>query len=183
MTQPGRPAPEMQAADPRMRRALLVSAAVLAVAGVAAVLALETYLQALQSFAQQSPESAAQRFLLLSRGFFAMPSLVLLGLAWHLGWRAWQGLRSGRMPPAGARLLRTTPVLHGSEARRRARRGLGLALLLGAAGILGPWLAYLHFVKRFEARIGSAGGGAAHSSGGPRPSVASASASAKATAA
>jgi hypothetical protein len=129
---------EVEPADPDARRRALWTIAAVTVLGA-------TWL----TFAPPSPETLATwidgdgpatrtRRLAILR--WTVPALlagsVLAAAAWlwRLGARI---VRSNRVPPAGVRVVRDTPVLSGDEARRRGRLLQALAVMLVAiAGLM-----------------------------------------------
>lgn len=133
------PAPTVRA-DPAHRRRIAVLVLVLLIAGGVGVSALAKRLASLRILAAEAPDEAAARFLETARWVLAVPAigLVVCGLLLlRLGWLGW---RSGRFPPAGARLLTDQPLATGAEARRRSALVLAFAVAAIIGALLFPYL-------------------------------------------
>jgi hypothetical protein len=129
---------EIQPGDPRLRRMVFYALGTLCLIAVAGVLLLERRLAELQEIARWDVQAAAAGMYRIAefviRGVGA--GAILLGL-----WCCWTAvgiLRSARFPAPGTRVLRDTPVLHGTKARYRGLSALLLGLVLLGLGLWYP---------------------------------------------
>ena len=131
-------APEIQPGDPRLRRQVLFVLGAVCLLTVAGVLLLERRLAELQEIAGWDVERAANGMYDLAEPLIRGIGMgaVLLGL-WCL-WTAARILRSARFPAPGTRVLRDTPILRGTKARRRGLGALILGLVLLGLGLWYP---------------------------------------------
>lgn len=121
---------EIQPADPRLRRIVLLLLAVVAVAGAWGLWWLEGRLDDLLYVALRSPQEAAEGILGLAFRLFVLGSLgaALCG-AWFFA-VSWKTLRSERYPPPDVGVVRPTRIVEGRAARIRGLAGLLLAVFL-----------------------------------------------------
>src|SRR5206468_3369874 len=95
---------------------------------------------------------ASGRIELVFFGFAVLLVAPLLAMATYLSVVGRRILRSGEYPPPGARVIRDTPILGGSEAESRGRVLQGLSVFLiaiaVAMGTLLWWLASLLASRR-----------------------------------
>lgn len=130
---------EIESADPRRRRFVGVVLASAAVAAVALLVATHRWM------ASRASTVPADRIVLELRSWIAVLmtaiGLCLLLLAWQAARSARRIAEQRRWPPAGARVLRDTPVRRGTDALRLAHwlnaAALLLTLLAIGAGIAG----------------------------------------------
>lgn len=120
---------DQPAAGARVRALLMLISA--AVVGAAALVGIERWQPKLQDWIASDPAGGADRLTMVLVVLAATADLPLVfGAAyfWRLGT---QTIAARRFPPAGAMVLRTTPVLTGDAAIRRGR-----AARLCAVGLL-----------------------------------------------
>jgi hypothetical protein len=124
-----------QPADPALRRRTwLLVALVLAVSSMGFF-----WLQAWIADLESRPPPAALAALLSALRICTVGIVVLLvGCALYLWSFARRVARDGRFPPRGQRVIRDTPILEGTAARRRARilRALAVLLVLSSVALL-----------------------------------------------
>ncbi len=111
----------------------------IAVLGAVAFVSIDRYVDNLTELAGEDVEAALHslvytlRVLALGMGFM----LVALG-AWLF--RLSTNVRkANRFPPPGTSVLRTTEVLTGKQAQKKANIGYVLAALIAWAGVMGAW--------------------------------------------
>ena len=126
-------------ADQRLRRRVLVLAIVLSVLGLAAIYALEQFLEDIQELAKESPEEAMEQFGAFLSVFLAVVSLSLILVSVWIARFSLKALQAEQFPPPGARVIRDTRIIYGAQARRKAIPGLVLAAILAVCSILLYW--------------------------------------------
>lgn len=117
---------QMQPADARLRIRFLLAMTIVAAAGGAGILYLDSYLGTLHSRGAGSP-LAAERALAAVRWVLALIAGGGVLFSLYLGSISWRTWSSERFPPPGARVISDTRVWHGRQARRRGQLGLALA--------------------------------------------------------
>jgi MFS family permease len=162
---------EVVRADPIFRRRFLGVLLLLAVGGVAAILALHLDLEATRKLADHDPGQALEHVLWLLEAVSTATAaaLVLFGLyGLRLANRVY---RAERYPLAKQKVLRDTPVEKGKQARRRAL-GIGVAsAVLLALALLLPY-AMSCFVSRLAEGTRASADRIAHSARGTSPAPA-----------
>ncbi|MCG8364815.1 MAG: hypothetical protein MJA27_15985, partial [Pseudanabaenales cyanobacterium] len=126
-------------ADKRLRRRVLGLAIVLSGLGLAAIYALEQFLQDIQELAKESPEEALEQFGPVLSGFLVVTSLCLILVSGWVARLSFKALQAEQFPPPGTRVIRDTRVICGAQARRKAILGLVLAAVLAVCSVLSPW--------------------------------------------
>jgi hypothetical protein len=125
---------EVQAADPRARRAALIVLAVAFVVGSLLLWALNAGQPAVARWLRDDPARTTSRARLLLAGLALLtsgPALAAGLYLWRLGARI---VSAERFPPPGLRMVQDTTVLTGDSARSRGRLFQGLGLMLFVAG-------------------------------------------------
>ncbi|MCI0625937.1 MAG: hypothetical protein L0387_30565 [Acidobacteria bacterium] len=125
--------PEIQRADPRVRRKAVLLVACGMVAGLVIIPLTEFYRPALVDWITRDPEQIDSRLRLAVAVLavaFAGPLLGFAAYLWRLGNHI---VRAERFPAAGAVVMRDTVVLQGTPARRRGRLMQLVAVLLVSA--------------------------------------------------
>jgi hypothetical protein len=126
---------EIQRADAATRRLALLAVAGVAVAGWAAYFVLQDWLAGMHSADPVETRHALEDALLWGSWAACAPvALLALWMFLHGG----RISRAGRYPAPGSKVIRDTPVLHGSAARLRGMllRVFGIILGLLSAGTL-----------------------------------------------
>ena len=126
-------------ADKRLRRKVLGLAIVLSGLGLAAIYALEQFLQDIQELAKESPEEALEQFSAFLSVFLAVASLSLILASGWVAHFSLKALHTEQFPPPGTRVILDTRVIHGVQARRKAFLGLIFAAMLATCSVLLPW--------------------------------------------
>ncbi len=120
--------PEIQPADPRVRRRFLLAMILVAAVGAVALLSLDDHLSRLHGqLAAPQPEDLAQAQRAV-RVFLALVAAAGVAFSLYFGRVSWRALHAERFPPPGTRVISDTLVRHGPAARRRAQAGLVLAI-------------------------------------------------------
>ncbi|MGH8251106.1 MAG: hypothetical protein ACREVI_10505 [Steroidobacteraceae bacterium] len=140
--------PEIQRADPVLRRRALIAAVAIAAVGWAAFFVLQAWLVDIRDADLADAREKLEQGLVWGSWAVALPVAMLAVYLWQLGARV---LRAGRYPLPGASVIRDTPVLAGREARRRGIVLQALAVLLGL--LIAVMLVSVH---RLVARLGQA---------------------------
>ena len=126
---------EILKADPAARRRAILLAAVLVVAGAVLAGFLQSFNDRLGVLAESDPQRALERgsdLLLALTAAFMVMTLALAIWLYRLGRNI---ERSGRFPPAGARVVRDTPVMSGPKAVAKGRLTRWLAIGLGVVSV------------------------------------------------
>lgn len=127
--------PEVQRADPVTRRRVLVGVVAIAAACTAGYFALQRWLAGLRGLDAPQVQQALERALVLASWAALLPAVVVAAFLWRYGTRVCE---AGRFPAPGSRVIRDTPVLHGSPAQLRGTilKVLAACLALLACGTL-----------------------------------------------
>ncbi len=128
---------EVQAADPRARRAALIMLAIAFVAGTLLLWALNTSQSAVASWLREDPARMVRRARWLLAGLAVVtsgPAIAAGAYLLRLGSRV---IAAERFPPPGLRVVQDTIVLTGDAARSRGRifQGLGVLLMVTGASL------------------------------------------------
>ena len=134
--------PEIQAADPKARRKLLIIVAGATVLGGFAILAFEMSNPSMVEWLLKDPDRVTNKInsLLVVFAVFALPALIAAVYLWRVGRSS---AINSRYPPPGVAVIRDTPVVRGSKARTQGRLIQFLSLLLAAVAVGMPvslWL-------------------------------------------
>ncbi len=132
---------EIQQADPRLRRRVLLALVVASALAAVGLRYLAGYLGALEPQSEEELRQATAQALTLARAILGLVGVAGAALAVHLLHLSRRALAAGRFPPPGARVLSDTPVLTGAAARRTGRQGIALAVLLLGVGLAVLWSA------------------------------------------
>lgn len=141
----------MLRADPRLRRRALAGIAAVVVLAALGFVALSRYVGGLELLAATDPAAAVRRLVRLATLVTALLGAGAAAAGLYFFDLSRRALAAGCFPPPGTWLVSDTPVLRGAAARRKARLGAILALLLVAIGVAAPFLAAL-VIRRVAAR-------------------------------
>ena len=128
--------PEIQRADAGARRRAALIVVCAAVAGAILIALARTYRPALERWITQDPDQVGSRLRLAFSILAVVSSGSLLGFAayfWRLGMRV---VHAEQIPPPGLAVLRDTPIVRGSAARRRGRFIQVVAVMLTLLAVL-----------------------------------------------
>lgn len=131
---------EIQAADPRVRRRVLILLAVATLVGLLGIVEIEEWLHRLRQDAAANPGDAVEDAARLLRLMAAAISFSLAGLGLVIARFSWRVLCAERLPPPASPVIVDTRVVVGAAARRRAYVGFALAASLGAFAVILPYL-------------------------------------------
>ncbi len=123
---------EISKADPAAQRRVAALVAVVGLGGGVLVFSIQRWLPDLLRWATGGPG----RMGWVGAGLVAVVCGPLLLLALHFLRMASRVARAGRFPPPGARVIRDTPVLEGPAAKRRVLLLRGMAVMVGAMGLI-----------------------------------------------
>lgn len=138
---------EIQPADPASRRQLLLALAGIVVLALAGWAALDRWLEhARLTLDPPAARAAVAGLLMWSTVAVCAIVCAFAAYAWRLGWTV---AVHGRFPPAGARVVRDTPVLRGAAARRRGRLVQAVAACLAVLS-----MALLAVMHQLVSRLG-----------------------------
>ena len=140
---------EIQKADPKARRNAIVLVLCAMLIGVLFALAFEHYRPVIDDWLSGDPELIVQRFkfvMIILVALIAIPLLLFAAYFWRFGGRI---VRAERFPPPGAGVLRDTPIVTGSAARRRGRLLQAITGLLIFIALAAPVL-FWHIVVLLE---------------------------------
>lgn len=125
--------PDVQPADPRARRSVLVIIGLGSVAGLLFIFLARQFRPELEAWVTQDPAPRVRIIFGAMTVLTAGPVLGMAAYLWQLGQRT---LRSGRYPPPGLRVTRDTPIETGRAASTIARMFKMLAVALASAAVL-----------------------------------------------
>jgi hypothetical protein len=129
----GGEAGEVERADPRVRRIVLLVVAFGSAAGLFLISVGESQLPALERWITADRALFVERMRTVAAAMsvaFAAPTLLTAAYCWRLASRI---VRGDRFPPAGTRIIHDVRVLRGAPARRRARALRALAIVFALA--------------------------------------------------
>jgi hypothetical protein len=138
--------PEVQRADPALRRRALLAAVAIATAGWAAFFVLQDWLAGLRYGDPVALRHSLESAMLWGSWVATLPVIALALWLWRYGGRV---QAAARYPPPGARVIRDTVVVHGDAARLRATAMRVLAVFLGLLSA-GTLIAVHRLVARLE---------------------------------
>ena len=129
---------EIQRADPRSRRQVLVVTLVGALIGAVVIMVFTQYRPELAAWLGDSPSESRTRFGVVLAVMAALGGAALLGLAVYLWFFGRRVIRAQRFPPAGSPVVRDTLVLRDRAAIRRGRlfEAFAAAFFVAALGLL-----------------------------------------------
>jgi len=127
--------PEIQRADPRTRKRVLLGVAAIMAACVGGYLGLQRWLAGLRDLDPAHIQRALEHALIWASWAATVPSAVLAACMWLYGMRV---CRADRFPAPGSKVVRDTEVLHGRPAQLRGTvlKVLAACLALLSAGTL-----------------------------------------------
>lgn len=137
---------EVQRADPAARRRALIAAVAIALAGWAAVFAMQDWIEDLRGADPGRMRRSLESAMLWGSWAVCLPTGAFAFWLWRLGARVTD---ADRYPPPGAKVIRDTPVVHGGAARLRAAALKLLAIFLGLL-CTGTLFAVHRLVARLE---------------------------------
>jgi hypothetical protein len=126
---------EIQRADPKSRRQVLVVTLAGALIGAVLIMVFAQYRTELGAWLGDSPSERRARLGIALAVMAALGCAPLLGLAVYLGFFGSRVIRARRFPPPGSLVVRDTPVLRDRAAIRRGRIFEALAAAFAAAAL------------------------------------------------
>ena len=126
-------------ADKKLRRRVLSLAIILCMLSLAAIYAVEQFLQDIQELAKESPEEAFEQVGAFLRVFLAAASFSLILISGWITRFSLKALQAEQFPTPATRVIRDTRITDGAQARRKAILGFVLAAILAVCSILLPW--------------------------------------------
>jgi hypothetical protein len=129
---------EIQRADPKSRRQVLVVTLVGALIGVALIMVFTRYRPELAAWLGDTPSESRTRVGIVLVVMAVLGCTPLLGLAVYLWFFGRRVIRAQRFPPADSPVVRATLVLRDRAAIRRGRlfEAFGAAFFVAALGLL-----------------------------------------------
>lgn len=126
-------------ADATRRWLVLGCLALAAMISVVVFVWMQSYLQSqLQSFSAD-PEGTSANISFVTRILLVALAVGLIGFALYFGWLGLRVLRAGQFPPPGMKVIRDTPIRHGSAAKLTGVAALIYCAFLLAVGTFGAW--------------------------------------------
>lgn len=133
-----RPTPKIIRADKTLRTVTAVGVGIALVAGLAALVQTESFLEDMSALARESPGEAAARIGLVLKVVTATVSLIPVSVGAYLLRVAARTRRTGEFPPPGTRVLRDTAVTARPASRHWATVSFIVAITLLLLGVLVP---------------------------------------------
>ena len=126
---------EIQRADPKSRRQVLLIVLVGTLIGTALILAFEQYRPELGRWLEDSPLESRTRLGVLFAAMAILGCLPLLGMAIYLWFWGDRIIRAQRFPPPGTLVVRDTAVVRDRAAVRRGRIIKAIAAVFAVAAL------------------------------------------------
>lgn len=129
----------IQLPDPQARRSAALLVLIIAVLGAVAFVSIDRYVDSLTELAREDADQALQSLVYTLKVLAVGIGFLLVALAAWLFRLSMIVRKTERFPPPGTPVIRTTEVLTGKLARKKANMGYMLAALIAWAGVLGAW--------------------------------------------
>lgn len=152
-------------ADPAYRKKVILLAIVLIIIGAGTVVYFQHFMDDMVSLAETDLSAAIDRTIRIFRILMASMAITLFAMGAYFMWVSVRILRSSQFPPPQTKVVRDIRAVMGRPAIIRGVFGLFLSLLILAAGVVAPYIAY----TRFTAAIADAA--FQNNSGGSEPGL------------
>ena len=137
-------------ADSRYRRTILMLAVVLVLVGGGIIFWFQGMIDEIVALAETDPKTAVRRTHQMFKVLMGFLGFSLAAFAVYLVQLGARVMRSEQLPPPGTRVVRDIRIRTGSQAVRRGRLLLALAVVLGLAGAVVPFWMERQFRRAFD---------------------------------